>query len=63
MYRQATVDLRHIAELMGHEGLSMTRRYAHLSLANLHQAVSRISTDTPVAPEQKTSETEFAYRM
>jgi hypothetical protein len=36
---------------MGHKGLSMTRRYAHLSIANLHEAVSRISTDTPIAPE------------
>lgn len=49
--RQCGVPLGHIAELMGHKGLSMTRRYAHLSMANLHEAVSRISTDTPIAPE------------
>jgi len=49
--RQRGVPLGHIAELMGHKGLSMTRRYAHLSIANLHEAVSRISTDTPIAPE------------
>ncbi len=49
--RQCGVPLGHIAELMGHKGLSMTRRYAHLSIANLHEAVSRISTDTPIAPE------------
>jgi integrase len=49
--RQSGVPLGHIAELMGHKGLSMTRRYAHLSIANLHEAVSRISTDTPIAPE------------
>jgi hypothetical protein len=36
---------------MGHKGLSMTRRYAHLSIANLHEAVSRISSDTPIATE------------
>ncbi len=41
----------YIAELMRHKGLSMTRRYAHLSIANLHEAVARISTDTPIAPE------------
>jgi len=51
--RQSGAPLGHIAELMGHKGLSMTRRYAHLSIANLHEAVSRISTDTPVAPEPK----------
>jgi integrase len=44
--RQSGAPLGHIAELMGHKGLSMTRRYAHLSIANLHEAVSRISTDT-----------------
>jgi integrase len=49
--RQSGAPLGHIAELMGHKGLSMTRRYAHLSLANLHEAVSRISTDTTIAPE------------
>ncbi|GAC1676154.1 MAG: hypothetical protein PVS2B2_11670 [Candidatus Acidiferrum sp.] len=49
--RQSGAPLGHIAELMGHKGLSMTRRYAHLSIANLHEAVSRISTDTPIAPE------------
>jgi transposase-like protein len=49
--RQSGAPLGHIAELMGHKGLSMTRRYAHLSIANLHVAVSRISTDTPIAPE------------
>jgi site-specific recombinase XerD len=48
--RQSGAPLGHIAELMGHKGLSMTRRYAHLSIANLHEAVSRISTDTPIAP-------------
>jgi integrase len=49
--RQSGAPLGHIAELMGHKGLSMTRRYAHLSIANLHEAVSRISTDTPIAPD------------
>lgn len=33
--RQSGAPLGHIAELMGHKGLSMTRRYAHLSIANL----------------------------
>jgi site-specific recombinase XerD len=49
--RQSGAPLGHIAELMGHKGLSMTRRYAHLSIASLHEAVSRISIDTPIAPK------------
>jgi site-specific recombinase XerD len=49
--RQSGAPLGHIAELMGHTGLSMTKRYAYLSIANLHETVSRITTDTPVAPK------------
>jgi hypothetical protein len=29
----------------------MTKRYAHLSISNLHEAVSRIANSTIVAPE------------
>jgi integrase len=43
--------LGNIAELLGHKTLAMSRRYAHLSIANLHEAVSRIATSTTVAPE------------
>ncbi|MGC2266136.1 MAG: site-specific integrase [Candidatus Acidiferrales bacterium] len=51
--RQTGTPLGNIAELLGHKGLVMTRRYAHLSISNLHEAVARIvtPTDTPVAPE------------
>jgi integrase len=49
--RQAGVPLGNIAELLGHKGLAMSRRYAHLSISNLHEAVSRIANGTPVAPE------------
>ena len=49
--RQAGVPLGHIAELLGHKGLAMTKRYAHLSISNLHEAVSRIGNSTTVAPE------------
>jgi hypothetical protein len=28
----------------------MSRRYAHLSISNLHEAVSRIASSTSVAP-------------
>ena len=49
--RQAGVSLGNIAELLGHRGLAMTQRYAHLSISNLHDAVSRLERSTTVAPE------------
>jgi integrase len=51
MLRQSGVPLGNIAELLGHKGLAMTKRYAHLSISNLHEAVGRISRSTTVAPE------------
>jgi integrase len=53
--RQKGVPLANIAELLGHKGLLMTKRYAHLGISNLHDAVSLISNSpesnsTPVAP-------------
>jgi hypothetical protein len=45
------VPLGNIAELRGHKGLTMSRRYAHLCISNLHEAVSRIANSTTVAPE------------
>lgn len=59
--RQAGVPLENIAELLGHKGLTMTRRYAHLSISNLHEAVSRIAGSTPVAPEQIAEAPQVAY--
>jgi integrase len=60
--RQRGVPLGNIAELLGHKGLSMTRRYAHLSISNLHQAVALLeSNSTPVAPESATPEARIEY--
>jgi integrase len=59
--RQTGTPLGNIAELLGHKGLAMTRRYAHLSISNLHEAVARIATDTPVAPEPVAEKSEVAY--
>jgi integrase len=59
--RQAGVPLGHIAELLGHKGLAMTRRYAHLSISNLHEAVSRITNSTTVAPEPVVEAPEVSY--
>ena len=61
--RQAGVPLGNIAELLGHKGLAMSRRYAHLSISNLHDAVARIEKpiSTTVAPAAQTETSEFAY--
>ena len=55
--------LGNIAELLGHKGLAMTRRYAHLSISNLHEAAARIATptDTPVARDAIAEKREVAY--
>jgi len=53
--RQTGTPLGNIAELLGHKGLSMTKRYAHLAISNLHEAVSRISNSTPLAPSEDTA--------
>jgi integrase len=47
--RQTGTPLGNIAELLGHKGLAMTRRYAHLSISNLHEAVARI--ENQVTPQ------------
>src|SRR5215472_825820 len=51
--RQTGTPLGNIAELLGHRGLAMTKRYAHLSISNLHEAVAKIAStnSTTVAPE------------
>jgi integrase len=62
--RQNGVPLETIAELLGHSpksGFAMTKRYAHLSIANLHEAVSRIEISTTVAPERISESRELAY--
>ena len=59
--RQAGVSLGNIAELLGHKGLAMSRRYAHLSISNLYEAVSRIANSTPVAPERLRETNENRY--
>jgi site-specific recombinase XerD len=58
--RQAGEPLETIAELLGHKGLAMTKRYAHLSAPHLHAAVARLSqsrtdtrTDTEAAERPK----------
>jgi hypothetical protein len=59
--RQAGVPLGNIAELLGHKGLAMSKRYAHLSISNLHEAVSRIANSTPAAPDPVSEVAQVAY--
>jgi len=61
--RQTGTPLGNIAELLGHRQLEMTRRYAHLSISNLHEAVARIvplEKPTGTTTDTRLSE-EFAY--
>lgn len=44
----AGVDLRTIAELMGHKTIQMTMRYAHLAPAHNLAAVKRLVTASPL---------------
>jgi len=61
--RQTGTPLGNIAELLGHQQLEMTKRYAHLSISNLHEAVARI--ENPAKPTDTTTDTsvpqQFAY--
>jgi len=59
--RQAGVPLGNIAQLLGHKGLAMSRRYTHLSISNLHEAVSRIANSATVAPEPLHETNEDSY--
>jgi integrase len=53
--RQRGVALEDIADLLGHKTLVMAKRYAHISMDRLHQAVKQLSatpTDTTTDTEQ-----------
>jgi len=58
--RQNGAPLGNIAELLGHKGLKMTRRYAHLAMSNLHDAVSRIQNQTDSIADTRAADA-FAY--
>jgi Phage integrase family len=44
----AGVDLRTVAELMGHKTIQMTMRYAHLAPAHKLAAVERLTSGWPL---------------
>jgi site-specific recombinase XerD len=55
--RQAGVPLETIAELLGHKGLAMTMRYAHLAVEHLYDAVQRLTPQ----PTDTTTDTSPTY--
>ena len=58
--RLAGVPLGDIAELLGHKGLAMTRRYAHLSISILDDGVSPMNS-TPVHQGRLRKRRRFLY--
>ena len=53
--RQKGVPLGNIAELLGHKGLKMTRRYAHLAMSNQHEVVSRLQNPSDTTTDTSTT--------
>jgi integrase len=58
--RQKGTPLEDIADHLGHKTLAMTKRYAHISMERLHEAVNRLSaipadttTDTASEPKER----------
>jgi integrase len=51
--RQRGVDLHTIAALAGHRDLRMTKRYAHLNVDNLRDAVSQLESATILQQSEK----------
>jgi integrase len=55
---QDGVPLDRVSKLLGHKGLTMTMRYAHLAPNQLHEDVALLARNsTPVAPDPKTKVT------
>lgn len=55
--RQRGVALEDIADLLGHKTLAMTKRYAHVSMHRLHEAIGLLST-TPTDTTTDTKQSE-----
>ncbi|HAM51898.1 MAG TPA: hypothetical protein DCP92_14870 [Nitrospiraceae bacterium] len=53
--RQAGVDLHTIATLLGQKDLRMAKRYAHLNVDSLRNAVEKLETTTILLQRRKTA--------
>jgi site-specific recombinase XerD len=51
--RQAGVDLHTIGTLLGHKDLRMTKRYAHLNVESLRNAVNRLESTTILLQQRR----------
>jgi integrase len=58
--RQAGVDLHTIATLLGQKDLRMAKRYAHLNVDNLRNAVGKLETTTILLQRDKVTHAETA---
>lgn len=59
----AGVDLRTVQELMGHQTITMTLRYSHLSPAHRLEAVQRLNrTATDTKPDGRASDGSAGWR-
>jgi integrase len=54
--RQQGVDLHTIASLVGHKDLRMTKRYAHLNVDNLREAVAKLEAITNLSQSKEIKE-------
>jgi site-specific recombinase XerC len=59
----AGVDLRTVAELMGHSSIQMTMRYAHLAPQHNRAAVDRLVDATRNAPKAGKREREVVTKL
>jgi hypothetical protein len=50
------VDLRTVADLMGHEKIQMTMRYAHLAPAHKRSAVKKLSAFNAMEKQRQESD-------
>lgn len=50
------MDLHTISVLAGHKDLRMTKRYAHLNVDNLRDAVAKLETTTFLLQSEKKEE-------
>jgi integrase len=58
----AGVDLRTVAELMGHKTIQMTMRYAHVAPAHNSVAVARLTSQPYVGVPERATATRSAHR-
>jgi hypothetical protein len=59
----AGVDIRTVADLMGHATIQMTMRYAHLAPEHTQDAVDRLVADSPNETATRTATSEKSRKQ